>query len=135
MSELTKADFFGAKPAPPLRVDLDVKGWEGRHVHIRALPGEERDAFELSLAGEGKAKENVSARLVALCACNADGQRIFTDDDARQLGRKDGRVLAVLFGAACDHNLLLGRGRKVAEKNSETAPGSGSPSGSPATSE
>lgn len=88
---------------------VHVKAWDCT-VHVRTMTGKERDAweveqFKVSRNAEGavevKANEdNVRARLLARVLVDEDGQRIFTDDEAVDLGRKSAAVLEHLYGVA-----------------------------------
>lgn len=126
---LDKASFF--TPRPPVLERVEIPDWQG-HCFVRVLSGIERDTWEIAQAKERESGTlgNVRARLVCLCACDEAGRRIFTDDDARQLGSVvDGRVLDTLFEAAARLNRVLGFAKET-EKNSESPTGSGSPSDS-----
>jgi hypothetical protein len=78
--------------------EVAVPEWGGE-VLVRALTGEERDAFEssqveLNKNGSPKANmENIRARLVVLCVINEDGERIFNRADIKLLGRKSAKAL------------------------------------------
>ena len=77
---------------------MDVPEWGGT-VLIAAMTGAQRDAWEQSLVargGQGAARiniDNVRARLVAYCAVDEDGKRLFSDGDASMLGEKSGAAL------------------------------------------
>ena len=85
--------------------DVEVPEWGGT-VRVRGLSGTERDAYEASivrLKGDGSQTftlQNARARLVSLCACDEDGERIFTDKDVNELGRKSAVALERVFDAA-----------------------------------
>jgi hypothetical protein len=72
--------------------DVPCPEW-GVIVRIRTVSAKERDAFEESaMVKVGKKRElslsNFRARVVALCAVEEDGSRIFSDSDAEALGGK-----------------------------------------------
>lgn len=131
MKQLSKADFFAPRPPVVERVEIDLEGWQG-FVHVRTLSGVERDGWEIARAKERESGQlgNVRAGLVALATCDESGKRLFTEDDARQLGHADARVLDIIFEAAARLNCIMGY-QKEAKKNSESPTGSGSPSASP----
>ena len=85
--------------------DVEVPEWGGT-VRVRGLTGTERDAYEasiVSLRGDGSQHftlQNARARLVALCACDEAGERIFTDKDVKELGLKSAVALERVFDAA-----------------------------------
>lgn len=77
----------------------------GGEVRLRSLTGAERDAYEQSLVQtRGKSREmnlrNARAKLVALCAVDEDGKRLFTDADVNALGKKNAKPLDRLFDVA-----------------------------------
>jgi len=77
----------------------------GGEVRLRSLTGAERDAYEQSLVQtRGKSREmnlrNARAKLVALCAVDENGNRLFTDADVNALGKKNAKPLDRLFDAA-----------------------------------
>ena len=86
---------------------VDVPEWNGK-VRIKMLTGTERDAFEqgiLSTNRSGQAKRNLSnirAKLSALSIVNEEGERLFTDGEMFQLGRKSAKALDKIFDA-CQH--------------------------------
>lgn len=103
------------------RIPVEVPEW-GVTVYLRTLSGTERDAFEGGLMkGKGKQRApdlaNLRARLVALCAVDADGKRIFADDDIPALGAKASAPLDRLFSAAQELNGLSGKDVEDLEGN------------------
>lgn len=91
--------------APDLAAeDLYVPEWDA-WVRVKTLTGAERDYFESSIIRRnGKVVsqnlQNVRARLCALCIVDADGQRIFGEEDEYALGRKSAAALDRIFSAA-----------------------------------
>lgn len=65
---------------------VDVPEWGGT-VLVRALPLAEQGLFEAN-ASEDKSSAEVMARMVALCACDAAGNQLFSLEDVEALGRK-----------------------------------------------
>ncbi len=83
------------------REKVEVPEWGGS-VYVRTLTGTERDAFEQSMQGK-KNKidlENVRARFAVLTICDADGTRLFTHADAKELGSKSAAALDRVFAVA-----------------------------------
>jgi hypothetical protein len=101
---ITKQQILAATNLPIEPVD--VPEWGGT-VHVRTMSGTERDAFEQTMialkAGGGKGAtdlSNIRARLAVRTLCDADGTRLFIDDDAEALGQTSGRALDRVFGVA-----------------------------------
>jgi hypothetical protein len=99
---LTREQILAADDLPRERVA--IKSWGGE-VYIRSFTGEERDVFEESLLdrSNGDVKRtlaNFRAKLVALCLVNDQGQRLFTAEQAEELGRKNGAILDQLAATA-----------------------------------
>ncbi len=84
---------------------VEVPEWGGA-VFVRTMSGAERDAFELATAPPLGTFANLRARLVALCACDEGGARLFEDADAARLGELDARALDRVFAAARRLNAL-----------------------------
>ncbi len=87
--------------------DVDMPEWGGS-VRVRGMSGTERDAFEaaslLPARGKHGTREvnlrNIRARLVACCAIDEQGDRLFGDDDLTWLGEKSGAALDRLADVA-----------------------------------
>lgn len=77
------------------REEVHVPEWEGS-VLIATMTGAQRDAWEQTLVANGAGKVNIAnvrARLVAFCAVDAEGRRLFNDADADALGAKSAAAL------------------------------------------
>ena len=86
------------KQATDFKVEkVSVPEWGG-DVYLKTLSGTERDAFEEGYA-EQKMK-NFRARFLVLTLCDESGERMFSDDEAADLGGKSTVVLNRLFDAA-----------------------------------
>ena len=101
MALLSKEDIFAADDREFDTVD--VPEWGGE-VRIASISGTQRDKFEQSLILErGKDRKtnltNLRAKLVALCAVDEGGKRMFTDEDVRRLGSKNAKPLDRVFEA------------------------------------
>lgn len=70
------------------------------------MTGAERDAFEGRVSGLETGQTgtmqylNMRASLVALCVCDEQGTRLFTDEQVEELGKKSGAVLDRIFDVA-----------------------------------
>lgn len=110
-----KADIFGMSDT--VIREVYVPEWKVT-VRVRSLMGFERDDYEMSLidqrAGNMKVEfQNARARLVALAVVDADGNRLFSDDDIPMLSTKSASALSRLFDAA---SALSGIGNKDIEE-------------------
>lgn len=115
---LTREAILAADDLP--KVEVAVPEWGGGSVWIRSFTGAERDAWEQAMmgAGAGRTVENIRARLVVLTAVDANGVRLFADEDADALGSKSARALDRLFTAAARLNGLTRQDVKDLAKNS-----------------
>lgn len=73
---------------------VEVPEWGGEII-LATMTGAARDAWEQSLVGpKGTANTaNIRARLVAACAVDENGIRLFADSDAEALGMKSAAAL------------------------------------------
>jgi len=97
---------------------IEIPEWGG-WVNIRSLSARERDLFEVSI-GAVMGKQNLSnmrARLVVLCLCDEDGNRIFEDNQADELGAKNALVINRLFDKARKLSGMSDEDVKELEKN------------------
>ena len=83
---------------------VEVPEWSGS-VWVRELTGTERDEYEQSLMSVrqvGRQTEiqprldNAKARLAVKCIISAEGQRLFKDKDAGELGKKSAAALNLI---------------------------------------
>lgn len=106
MTLLSKDQILGSSDAS--FVDVEVPEWGGT-VRIASMSAADRDAFEATLIPEkGKRQAdkmaNFRARFVAKCLTDEEGNRLFTDKDIVELGRKNANVVNRLFDRARDLN-------------------------------
>jgi hypothetical protein len=112
--------------------EVHVPQWGGT-VRVRALTGEERDAFEEGqLQGKGKNRTvrlaNIRAKLVSLCVVDADGKRLFSDADVAALGRKSAAALSAVFDVAARLSGLTEQDVEELAGNFSSTPGDDSSS-------
>lgn len=112
--------------------EVDVQEWGGT-VLIRALTGTERDAYEASMQQQ-RGKDivrnfaNVRAKLVVKCCIDADGNRLFADQDAPALGKKSAAALDRVFEACAELSRLSNEDIDELGKASDETPPDDSPS-------
>lgn len=99
---------------------IDVPEWGGK-VRIRTMSGEERDAFEASIAGEGKKlnTQNIRAKLVMLTVVNSKGDRIFTKEQIDALGKKSAAALNRVYEASAKLSAITKADVEELAKNSD----------------
>ena len=116
---LTKDQIFEIKD---LQVELvDVPEWGGQ-VYVRGMSGSERDAFEASVVDlRGSTQkvnmQNIRARLVSLTTCDQEGNRLFSDSDIIELGKKSAIALQRIFDVAQRLSGLSKEEMNLLEKN------------------
>lgn len=120
MTALNKQQILSSKDLKTERVA--VPEWGG-DVIVRQITAADRDRFESSIhVGEGAARktnsENLRARLCALCLVDENNERLFTDAEAAELGRKNAEVLDRLFDIAQRLNGMSKKEVDAAKKDS-----------------
>jgi len=131
--------ILGAKdileaPAPEMEL-VSVPEWGGA-VFVRPMTGTERDSFEASIMHEvkganGKTEwkptfDNLRARLCVRCMCDAQGNRLFTDEQAIVLGRTSAKALDRVYSVAQKLNGVTDADIEELAKNSEGTDSDGS---------
>ncbi len=122
MALLTRDQILKAQDLPS--EDVPVPEWGGT-VRVRALTGAERDAFEQSIVEQrGRSTrmnlQNLRAKLVALTVVDEEGNRIFSDSDAKLLGKKSALALNRVFEVAQKLSGLTSEDVEELTKNSES---------------
>lgn len=84
--------------------EVEVPEWGGS-VFVKGMTGTERDAFESSIVQQrGKSASvnmiNIRAKLASLTICDEEGERLFTDKDVKELGKKSAAALQRVFDVA-----------------------------------
>lgn len=116
---LTRDAILAASDMPPIEA-VHVPEWGGQ-VFVRPLTATERDQFErrvLQFKNGAKGSQNLRSVLVAMAACDADGQRLFTDEDAVKLGAKCAAAMDRVYEVASRLSGLTGADTQELEKNS-----------------
>lgn len=129
MTLLSKADILGADDLPTR--DVEVPEWGGT-VRVRGLTGQGRDAFEMKMASATKSGSSgdvdFRASLVVRCVVDENGERLFTDKEVAQLGRKSGAALDRVFDAVRDLSGITQSAKEDAAEDFGEAAGDDSPS-------
>jgi hypothetical protein len=99
---LTRDQILGSQDI--VTEDVPVPEWGGT-VRISTMSGKARDEFEQSLSGKDN-MQNIRARLVAFCAVDDSGARIFKSSDVERLGEKSASALNRCVVVAQKLNLL-----------------------------
>lgn len=106
---------------------VKVPEWGGE-VNVRTMTGTERDKFEAMFQDEGWT-DNFRSKLLAMCIVDGKGDRLFSDKEASELGKKSatpiGRVYEVarkLNGIGVDAEAELEKNSEGEEKGSGTSP-------------
>jgi len=101
-------------------------------VRIQSLMANELEEYQASNRGKPDKEGNVeivwkgsAARLVARCAVDADGNRLFSDTEALSLGKLNAALINRLFAAACKLNGIGEKEMEEMVKNSEPGQGAG----------
>lgn len=93
------------------RERVAVPEWGGGEVIVRALTAAERDTYNSTLfqvRPRGRSRDpevvynpqNATARLVALCVVDDEGNRLFKDTDLERLANKNARALERIAAVA-----------------------------------
>ena len=102
------------RPSKP----VEVPEW-GCNVVVRTMSGAERDSWEVSVVSSDRQvnRQNIRAKLLVRTLYDDAGARVFTDDDADQLGEKSGDVLERLYDVAAKLNGIRKKDIDELEKN------------------
>jgi hypothetical protein len=97
-------------------------------IFVRTMSGAEREKFEEACT---KDLPNIRARLIVATACDAQGERIFSEAHLAAVTSKPAVMLIRIFDAAAKLNGLSKADVDELEKNFAAIPSDGSPSASP----
>ncbi len=113
----SKSEIFAQQELP--RAIVNVPEWGG-DVLVATLRANERDRMESDWRKRGGPKgEHVGFRAfaVARCVVDAEGQRVFGDDDVPELGALRADIISRLFDKACELNALTKSDEEELAKN------------------
>lgn len=105
--------------------EVNVPEWGGS-VHIKVLSGTDRDKFEDAYATEKM--KNFRARFLVMTLCDENGERLFTDAEMDELGKKSSVVIAKIFDKAWALNAFRNEDIEALGKDSATDQSEGSTS-------
>jgi len=131
MGHLGREDILKASDNDP--EEVEVPEWGGT-VLVRGMTGRERDAFELSLLQPGRGGRrtvdpaNMRAKLVARCIIDDDGNRLFTDADAAELGGKSAGAMNRVYAVAARLSGMAEEEQEDLTRDFELVDGAGSSS-------
>ena len=119
MATLSKQQILDADDLK--RELVEVTEWGGS-VLLRELRGRERDAFEEDSLDKQRnlSMRNMRARLVAASAIDENGERLFTNNEAAELGEKSATALNKCFDVACGLSGIRDADIEELEGNLET---------------
>lgn len=103
MAFLTRDEIRAAAQADVSRKTLTITELGG-DVVVRGMSGKELSLFHETLySGKGKKRKvvttNIQAKMAVRCVENADGSRMFTDEDAEWLGGLKAGILTRIYDA------------------------------------
>jgi len=104
-------------------MDVEVPEWDGS-VRVGVMSGTDREKFEsfvesrMSSDGKTTNMSDVRATLLSLVLVDGKGERMFSQDDVKALGDKNGAVLARLADIAMRVNGLTKESVEELRKNS-----------------
>lgn len=110
--------ILNAAPAPKERAEVQLAG---QTLYAREMTAAERDDFEaaqVEAAREGEALHNFRARFLVRVLVDENGNRVFGDLDADQLGLMGARAIRKAFDIASKLNALSAEDEKDITKKS-----------------
>jgi len=107
-------------------IEVFVKPWNDT-VYVRTMSSSERDHFDAAMIADDDSDrvrrlENFRARLCAICLSDEKGKPIFTEKDARDLGKKCTEAMGIITAAAQELNGITAVDQEKLVKNSESTP-------------
>jgi hypothetical protein len=82
---------------------VEIPEWGG-NVNIRTMTGAQRDALENRIRDDKQ--RDVRAYVAVACACDEQGNQLFTKADIQALSKKSGKALDRIFEAAIALNKI-----------------------------
>ncbi len=134
MGILTREQIEAVDDIKSQMVEFEVPEWGGS-VYLRTMTVRELDDYSNAvMRAKGVGLSNFRSQLVANCMCDANGVRLYSNEEVAALAKKNAVVVDRIY-RACD-NLNDISPKKIEEiaGNSNAGPSESSSSGSPATS-
>jgi len=96
---------------------VSIPEWE-ESVYIRQMNSRERDRYEgESLEAKGRFWDNLRARLLVVTLSDAEGNRLYQDDELEAVASIPGPVADLLWSAAMSWNKMFKDDVIATEKN------------------
>lgn len=130
---LSREAILGAEDLPTEKVQIPE--WKG-YLNVKTMTGTERDKLESDMLEQRGRKssmnlKNYRARLCSLVAVDDKDKRVFTDDDAIELGKKNAKALDRIFSVAQRLNGLTPEDVEESTRGLDENPSEGSVLDSP----
>ena len=121
---LSRTSIFASSVNAIRRVDTPELGGP---VYVRSVRASEFNAMRAMSMSNGQVKEDeIMARLVTLTACDAQGKRLFRDDDHQRVNALPLAPVFRIFRAAMELNNIGNEDIEEIAKNSPKTPSSDS---------
>lgn len=130
---LTK-DQILARRSQLARETVTIPEWGG-DVIVQEMNARDRDAWEKSIleSETEPSLRNIRAKLVARSVVDEAGERLFSDEEAEQLGGLSGAAVTRVYSVAARLSRIRRQDVEELQKNSGTGQSAGSSSDSQAT--
>ncbi len=127
MADMDKAAILQRRARKVVKVETE----EG-DFYVRSLTVGQKNFYEAGNYALKKGKptlclDTADARLAVLVLCDAEGNRLFTDEDAAQVQHVDSTLLEAALKAAKELNGLTSGDAEEERKNSPTTPSDDTP--------
>jgi len=99
MKKLTRQDCLSVNDLA--LKEYTVKAWDGV-VYIKKMTAKDQIQFEDM--SQGKDRKNIFSRLIVMCVCDENGNKLFTEADMDALNNKSASAVIELFTAISEIN-------------------------------
>lgn len=120
---IKRDQIIGKKRPTPVKKLDSVPGWDG-DIYVRKLSAKEVCTVDYIFHENDRRPDNWHARFAVLFAADENGNRVFTDDDAKTLGEDSAHAdaVAAIVKVGLDFNGMSKKARDEGKKNSEPTP-------------